>query len=152
MSLLTESCGTQREDAPHDCGTDTATIVLERIRDRLAIALTGGRVPAFTVSFGLASSTDAPTFDETLAVADLALLTAKTAGRNRVHLARQPTLDPTTQPEPSRPRTEQPRQDASHSDRPERRALGRSRSAAGRPLSCLGVTTPEIGVLVHLVV
>jgi len=70
-----------------DCGTDAATIVLERVRERLAIALTSGRVPAFTVSFGLATSNDAPTFDETVSVADQALLVAKAAGRNRVYTA-----------------------------------------------------------------
>ncbi len=89
-----------------DCGADTATIVLERIREQLAIALTSGRVPTFTVSFGLATSADAPTFDETLAVADQALLTAKTAGRNRVHVAAQPTPDSITKPEPPRPQTD----------------------------------------------
>jgi PleD family two-component response regulator len=71
----------------------TAVTVLERVRERLAIALTSGRVPTFTVSFGLATSTDAPTFDETLAIADQALLAAKTAGRNRVHLAPEPTTE-----------------------------------------------------------
>jgi diguanylate cyclase (GGDEF)-like protein len=73
-----------------DCDTDSATIVLERVRERLALALTTGRVAAFTVSFGLASSTDADTFDEIVAVADHALLTAKAAGRNRVVVAIEP--------------------------------------------------------------
>lgn len=76
-----------------DCGIDAATIVLERVRERLAIALTSGRVPTFTASFGLATSNDAVTFDETVAVADQALLAAKAAGRNRVHVA-QPTAKP----------------------------------------------------------
>jgi diguanylate cyclase (GGDEF)-like protein len=70
-----------------DCGTDTATAVLERVRERLALALTTGRVPAFTVSFGLAASGDADSFDEVVAVADHALLAAKAAGRNRVIVA-----------------------------------------------------------------
>jgi PleD family two-component response regulator len=72
-----------------DCTTDTATIVFERVRERLALALTGGRLPAFTVSFGLASSADADTFEEVVNVADRALLAAKAAGRNRVLLASQ---------------------------------------------------------------
>jgi diguanylate cyclase (GGDEF)-like protein len=66
-----------------DCPTDTATKILERLREQLAVTLTSGRVPAFTVSFGVASSTDADTFDEIVAIADRALLTAKANGRNR---------------------------------------------------------------------
>ena len=74
-----------------DCPVETAAGVLERVRERLALALTAGRVPSFTVSFGLASSVDADTFDEVIAIADRALLTAKTSGRNRVILATQLT-------------------------------------------------------------
>jgi len=70
-----------------NCEVDTASKVLERLRERLALTLSTGRVPAFTVSFGLASSVDADSFDEVVAVADRALLTAKTAGRNRTILA-----------------------------------------------------------------
>jgi diguanylate cyclase (GGDEF)-like protein len=70
-----------------NCSVETASKVLERLRERLALALTTGRVPAFTVSFGLASSVDADTFDEVVACADRALLDAKTNGRNRTVLA-----------------------------------------------------------------
>jgi diguanylate cyclase (GGDEF)-like protein len=70
-----------------DCGTEAATAVLERVRERLAITLTSGRVPGFTVSFGLATSADAANFDEIVAIADRALLQAKSAGRNRVLVA-----------------------------------------------------------------
>lgn len=70
-----------------DCSPDAATHVLERLRERLALTLTTGRVPAFTASFGLAASTDAETFDAVVAVADGALLKAKADGRNRVVLA-----------------------------------------------------------------
>jgi diguanylate cyclase (GGDEF)-like protein len=70
-----------------DCDIDTATKILERLREELALTLTTGRVPSFTVSFGLASSVDADTFDEVVALADGALLTAKVNGRNRTVLA-----------------------------------------------------------------
>lgn len=66
-----------------DSPIETATKILERLREQLVLALTNGRVPAFTVSFGLASSTDADTFDEIIASADDALLQAKAGGRNR---------------------------------------------------------------------
>jgi len=73
-----------------DCSTDTAISVLERLRERLALTVNSGRAPAFTISFGVASSADAATFDEVVAVADQALLSAKTAGRNRTVLATDP--------------------------------------------------------------
>ena len=72
-----------------DCNADAAVAVLERVRERLALALTNGRVPSFTVSFGVTSSTRYDTFDEIVAAADKALLDAKGAGRNRVILADQ---------------------------------------------------------------
>ncbi len=75
-----------------ECEPDEAITVLERVRERLALALTSGRVVPFTVSFGLASSEDGPTFDAVLSVADRALLQAKAAGRNRVVRA-QPSVD-----------------------------------------------------------
>lgn len=56
------------------------------VSDVRAPSVSSGRVPAFTASFGLATSNDAATFDETVAVADQALLAAKAAGRNRVHV------------------------------------------------------------------
>ena len=70
-----------------DSNTDTGLGVLGRVRENLALALTAGRVAPFTVSFGLASSIDADTFDEVVAVADAALLSAKADGRNRVVVA-----------------------------------------------------------------
>jgi diguanylate cyclase (GGDEF)-like protein len=74
-----------------DCTTEKATAVLERLRERLALSLAAGRVPAFTVSFGLGSSADADTLEELVAVADRALLAAKAAGRNRVMVASDTT-------------------------------------------------------------
>ena len=70
-----------------DCTTGAAVAVLERLRERLALALTSGRVPSFTVSFGVSSSTEHDTFDAIVAAADNALLSAKAAGRNRVIVA-----------------------------------------------------------------
>jgi diguanylate cyclase (GGDEF)-like protein len=70
-----------------DCDVDGATKILERLRERLLLSLVAGRIPTFTVSFGIASSLDADTFDEIVATADRALLRAKTNGRNRTVLA-----------------------------------------------------------------
>ena len=61
-----------------------AKVVLERVRERLALALIAGQVPAFTVSFGVAASASADAFDKVVAAADHALLAAKSAGRDRV--------------------------------------------------------------------
>jgi len=76
-----------------DCSTETATKILARLREQLALTLNAGRVPAFTVSFGVASSTDADTLDEVVAIADQALLTAKSDGRNRTILATDLTIE-----------------------------------------------------------
>ena len=70
-----------------NCSIDTATKVLERLREQLALTLSMGRVPPFTVSFGLASSVDGETFDGVVSVADQALLVAKQSGRNRTVVA-----------------------------------------------------------------
>ena len=83
-----------------DCNVETATAVLERVRERLALALTNGRVPSFTVSFGLAASAAGDTFDEIVALADHALLAAKSEGRNRVVLAAEGQTPESAEPEP----------------------------------------------------
>jgi len=70
-----------------NCSTVTAMSILERVRESLALALNAGQVPPFTVTFGLASSAYATDFDDIVAIADQALLDAKTLGRNRVALA-----------------------------------------------------------------
>ncbi|MCU1456337.1 MAG: hypothetical protein JWL73_429 [Actinomycetia bacterium] len=70
-----------------DCPMASAVKLLERLRERLALTLSSGRVPPFTVSFGLSSSADGDTIDEVVAIADQALLTAKSSGRNRTVLA-----------------------------------------------------------------
>jgi diguanylate cyclase (GGDEF)-like protein len=75
-----------------ECDVETAATILERLRERLLLSLVAGRTPAFTVSFGIASSLDADTFDEVVATADRALLRAKTNGRNRTVLASEPAV------------------------------------------------------------
>jgi diguanylate cyclase (GGDEF) domain len=76
-----------------DCDTAVAVGVLERVRENLALALSAGRVPPFTVTFGVASSGYAEEFDVIVAIADGALLDGKSAGRNRVLVAELPTED-----------------------------------------------------------
>ena len=73
-----------------NCSTTIATSILEWVRESLALALNGGHVPPFTVTFGLASSAYAAEFDDIVAIADQALLDAKAAGRNRVAVAALP--------------------------------------------------------------
>jgi diguanylate cyclase (GGDEF)-like protein len=58
--------------------------VVERIRSMLANATAHGLAPAFTASFGIASSTDATTLEDLLHRADRALFAAKEAGRDCV--------------------------------------------------------------------
>ena len=55
-----------------DCGAEAAAGVLERVREHLALTLSAGRVPAFTVTFGVASTDYAADFDEIVAIADRA--------------------------------------------------------------------------------
>lgn len=73
-----------------DASTDIAVGILERVREHLALALAGGRFPAFTVTFGVASTEYASNFEEVVAVADGALLEARMAGHNRVRVASFP--------------------------------------------------------------
>jgi diguanylate cyclase (GGDEF)-like protein len=76
-----------------ECGTLAATRVLERVRESLALALANGRVPPFTVTFGVASTAYAEEFEQVVAIADRTLLAAKAAGRNRVVVADIQTPD-----------------------------------------------------------
>ena len=66
---------------------EAAVLVVERIRERLALTLTSGTVPSFTASFGIADGGPGIEFDEVVAEADTALYQAKRAGRNRVIVA-----------------------------------------------------------------
>jgi diguanylate cyclase (GGDEF)-like protein len=79
-----------------DCGIDAAVAVVERFRERLAIELTNGQLPPFTVSFGVASATGDHLFSEAVEAADAALLRAKADGRNRVVVHRTPAPDAPT--------------------------------------------------------
>jgi diguanylate cyclase (GGDEF)-like protein len=67
-----------------DHSTRAAAAALERVQQELLVAVAGGAVAPFTVSFGVASSGDATTLEELCRVADSALFRAKREGRNRV--------------------------------------------------------------------
>ena len=67
-----------------DCPVDEARQVLERVRERLAERIVVADLPPFTISFGLASSDHATDFDQVVALADAALLSAKAGGRDQV--------------------------------------------------------------------
>ena len=67
-----------------ECPIDEARQVLERVRERLAERIVVADLPPFTISFGLASSDQAVDFDQVVALADAALLSAKVGGRDRV--------------------------------------------------------------------
>lgn len=70
-----------------DCAIADAYAVVDRIRERLALAQVSASGPRFTVSFGIAPSRPELTFGATLEIADAALLDAKTKGRDRVVVA-----------------------------------------------------------------
>ena len=73
-----------------ECPVDEAHQVLERVRERLAERIVIAELPRFTISFGLASSDQAGDFDQVVALADAALLSAKAAGRDRVVVSAGP--------------------------------------------------------------
>jgi GGDEF domain-containing protein len=65
-------------------GHDAGDRALERLHEELPLALLAGNTPDFTVSFGVAHSHDASSFEELCRVADTALFRARREGRNRV--------------------------------------------------------------------
>lgn len=66
------------------CDSGDALPVVERVRRQLHEAFANAGVPAFTVSFGIADTVDAPRFGEVVRLADECLLEAKAAGRDRI--------------------------------------------------------------------
>ncbi len=67
-----------------ECEIDEAVAVVQRVRAGLADALLGGRLPPFTVSFGVATSAQAESFERVVGLADEALMRAKASGRDCV--------------------------------------------------------------------
>ena len=61
--------------------------VLERVRGRIADRLAIAQLPNFTVSFGVASSDQAGQLEQVVALADEALLAAKSGGRDQIVVA-----------------------------------------------------------------
>jgi diguanylate cyclase (GGDEF)-like protein len=68
---------------PRSTATDAAA-VLDRAQQELLVATSGGAVPAFTVSFGVAHTDGGADLEDLCRVADAALYRAKREGRNRV--------------------------------------------------------------------
>ena len=66
------------------CTTEDGVRAMERLRENLALAVSGGSVPSFTCSFGVTDSTVGRSLGELVEVADAALLSAKRGGRNRI--------------------------------------------------------------------
>jgi len=83
-----------------DCEIEEAVSVVERVRTGLADALIGGRLPNFTVSFGIAASDQGDSFERVVGLADEALLRAKATGRNRVTVSGQVTTALVAAPTP----------------------------------------------------
>jgi diguanylate cyclase (GGDEF)-like protein len=84
-----------------DCTVADAYVVIDRVRTRLADAQRGGTVPSFTVSFGLAPGEADLAFGEIVEQADVALLRAKSEGRDRVVLAGDRDEAPDAAPQPA---------------------------------------------------
>jgi diguanylate cyclase (GGDEF)-like protein len=70
-----------------NCSPAEARLVAERVRSALAAALGNGSVPPFTVTVGLAGSEDGEGFADVVTRADITMLSAKSAGRDRVVVA-----------------------------------------------------------------
>jgi len=88
-----------------ECGVDEAVEVADRVRTSLSEHLTGGELPPFTVSFGVASSTQAGSFERVVSLADVALMQSKASGRDRVTVSEggRAALPAASRPELSAP-------------------------------------------------
>ncbi len=75
-----------------ECPVEEACQVLERVRLRMADRMVIAELPAFTISFGLASSEQAPAFEQVVSLADSALLSAKAGGRDQIVVSPGPVL------------------------------------------------------------
>jgi PleD family two-component response regulator len=73
-----------------ECPVEEARQVLDRVRQRMADRIVIAELPAFTVSFGLASSQQATDFQQVVSLADAALLSAKAGGRDQVVISAGP--------------------------------------------------------------
>ncbi len=73
-----------------DCPVEEAQRVLERVRSRMAERIVIAELPHLTVSFGLATSDQAEDFDQVVALADAALLSAKAGGRDQIVVSTGP--------------------------------------------------------------
>ncbi len=64
--------------------SDSAMLVMDRLRLELCAAVGDGRTPSFTVSAGIADTSESGDYQTLLALADERLLAAKRSGRDRV--------------------------------------------------------------------
>jgi diguanylate cyclase (GGDEF)-like protein len=70
-----------------------AAQALERVRERLVLALAESSLPAFSVSMGVADSNQGTSIEAITETAELACLLARSAGSNRVVVAGEETPD-----------------------------------------------------------
>lgn len=76
-----------------------AAQALDRVRERLVLALADSEVESFSVSFGVADSNQGGSIEEIVETAELACLLARSAGSNRVVIAGEVTPDTLESPD-----------------------------------------------------
>ena len=77
-----------------DCDRDQARTVMERLRADLLDTLAAGDTPGFTISCGIATSADAPTFADVVHRADQALARRQSRRPRPRHRLHHPLLTP----------------------------------------------------------